>query len=77
MEKEDFIALSGQNIDIADVWEQAKKLIANKLTAVSFDVWINTIEPVEMKGNCLVLATPSTSSKKVLKNHSMVCLYQK
>ena len=69
MEKEDFIASSGQNIDIADIWEQAKKLIENKITAVSFDVWINTIEPVEMKGNCLILATPSSSSKKVLKNN--------
>ena len=38
----------------------------NKITAVSFDVWINTIEPVEIKGNTLVLATPSSSSKKVL-----------
>lgn len=69
MEKEDFITSSAQSIDLNDIWEQAKKLIANKLTAVSFDVWINTIEPVEMKGNCLILATPSTSSKKVLKNN--------
>lgn len=69
MEKEDFIASTGQNIDILDIWEKAKKLIENKITAVSFDVWINTIEPVEMKGNCLILATPSTSSKKVLKNN--------
>ena len=69
MEKEDFITSSAQSIDLNDIWEQAKKIIANKLPAVSFDVWINTIEPVEIKGNTLILATPSTSSKKVLKNN--------
>jgi len=69
MEKEDFISSSIQTIDINDIWEQAKKLIEKKLAGVSFDVWITTIEPVELKGNCLILATPSTSSKKVLKNN--------
>jgi len=69
MEEEDFIISSSQNININEIWDKAMDLISNKLTAVSFDVWIKTIEPVELKGNCLVLATPSTSSKKVLKNN--------
>ncbi len=69
MEKEDFIVSSIHSVDINNIWEQAKKLIENKIAGVSFDVWITTIEPVELKGNCLILATPSSSSKKVLKNN--------
>lgn len=73
MEKEDFIVANSQTLNINDIWEKAMALISNKLTAVSFDVWIKTIEPVELKGNCLVLATPSISSKKVLqKNYKTI-----
>ena len=63
---QDYIISSSQNIDINQIWEDAKKILAEKMTAISFDVWINTISPVEIKGNALVLATPSLSSKKML-----------
>lgn len=65
MEK-DIIISSGQNVNINEIWEKATNLIANKMTSVSYDVWIATLEPVELKGTTLVLATPSLSSKKVL-----------
>ncbi|MBQ7466678.1 MAG: chromosomal replication initiator protein DnaA [Clostridia bacterium] len=59
---------SENKIDIGEIWNNAKELIANdkKVTAISFDVWIKTLEPVEIKGNAMVLATPSLSSKKYL-----------
>lgn len=63
---QDYILSSGQNIDVNNIWEQAKKVLEGQMTSISFDVWINTITPVEMKGNSLVLATPSVSSKKML-----------
>ncbi len=70
--EEDFIS-SKANIDIEGVWESATNLMSSEMTAVSFDVWIKTIKPLEMKGNCLVLATPSLSSKKVLvKNYKTI-----
>lgn len=57
------------NIDVNQVWERAMDKMAGEMTAVSFDVWIKTIKPIEMKGNTLCLATPSLSSKKVLNNN--------
>ena len=59
---------SENKLDINTVWNNAKDIIANdkKVSAISFDVWIKTLEPVEIKGNTLVLATPSLSSKKYL-----------
>ena len=63
---QDYILSSGQNIDVNNIWELAKKVLEGQMTSISFDVWINTITPVEMKGNSLVLATPSVSSKKML-----------
>ena len=63
---------SENKVDINEIWSSAKEIIANdkKVTAISYDVWIKTLEPVEIKGNTLVLATPSLSSKKyLLKNY--------
>ena len=66
MEKEEFITASGRNININEIWEEATALIAGKIATISYDVWIDTLEPVELKGTTLILATPSLSSKKVL-----------
>ncbi len=67
--EEDFIVSNNSTIDIGKIWEAALQKIANEVTAISFDVWIKTIVPSEIKGNTLVLATPSLSSKKVLNNN--------
>lgn len=79
MSEENYIS-SSQNINVNEIWEEALSKIAEKMTAISFDVWIKTIEPVEIKGNTLLLATPSLSSKKVLnKNYKSIitgCLNQ-
>ena len=66
MSEEDYIVSSSQNINVNELWEKALEKIDRKVTEISFDVWIATIEPVEIKGNTLVLATPSLSSRKVL-----------
>lgn len=67
MENEDFILASGQSsININEIWQQATALIADQISTLSFEVWVETLEPVELKGTTLVLATPSLSSKKVL-----------
>ena len=66
MDKEDYIVSSQQTINIKEIWEKATELIAKEMTSISYDVWIATLEPVELKGTTLILATPSLSSKKVL-----------
>ena len=62
------IISSGQNIDITEIWQKALNVISSSknISSVVFDVWIETLEPVEIKGNTFVLATPSISSKKRL-----------
>lgn len=66
MEKEEFISSSTQGINVNEVWQHATKLIEERVSPVVFDVWVKTLEPIEMKGNTLVLATPSKSSKNAL-----------
>ena len=70
MDKEDFIVSSPQTIDIKQTWQQALRLIENDMSSTSFEVWVQTLEPVDLKGNTLVLATPSISSKKILTQKS-------
>ncbi len=70
-----YIATASQNLNIGKIWQDAMELISNEMTAISFDVWIKTIEPAELKDNTLVLATPSLSSKKVLtKNYKNIII---
>ena len=40
--------------------------IAKNTSSISFDVWIKTLEIVDIKENVLVLSTPTSSSKTVL-----------
>ena len=61
-----FIDSANIQVDINKIWEKAKDLVITKVTGVAYDVWINTLEPVDLKDNTLVLATTSTSSQKVL-----------
>ena len=66
MEKEEFILSSNQNVNIKEIWQKATALICKQMSTLSFEVWVETLEPVELKGSTFVLATPSKSSKNVL-----------
>ena len=66
MDNLNFIDSSNIKLDLNKIWEDAKNLIVTKVAGVSYDVWINTLEPVDIKDNTLVLATTSTSSQNVL-----------
>ncbi len=64
MEKEDFI--SSTNIDISEIWQETLEEIAKNTSAFSFDVWIKTLEIVDIKENTIVLETSTKSSKDLL-----------
>lgn len=66
MNDNSFIDSSNIQVDLNKIWEKAKELVITKVTGVAYDVWINTLEPIDIKENTLVLATTSTSSQKVL-----------
>ena len=64
MANEDFI--SSTNIDIDEIWANILDEIAKVVSVYSFDVWMRTLEIVDIKENILVLNTPTKSSQNVL-----------
>jgi chromosomal replication initiator protein len=54
-----------------DLWSSVLNILEKEVTAVSFDLWIKTLEPVKTKNNELVLvASSETAKNQCLKNHS-------
>ena len=64
MANEDFISTT--NIDMDEIWANILEEIAKAVSATSFDVWMRTLEIVDIKENILVLNTPTKSSQNVL-----------
>ena len=66
MDELNFIDSSNISIDLNKIWNNAKNIVSTQVSGVSYDVWINTLEPIDLKDTTLVLATTSTSSQNVL-----------
>ena len=64
MANEDFISTT--NIDINEIWDDILNEISNNVSTYLFDVWIKTLDIVDIKENILVLVTPTKSSKNAL-----------
>ncbi len=59
-----------QEINLNKVWQEALEEIAKNVSIISFDVWIKSLEVVDLKGNTLVLSTSSTSGRQtIIKNY--------
>jgi len=58
--------ISTTNVDLDEIWPSILEEIAKNTSSISFDVWIKTIEPVDIKENVLVINTPTKSSKGIL-----------
>ena len=52
--------------DINALWEEAKLTVSKDISAISFDVWIKTLEPVKKEENTFVLAASSISGKSAI-----------
>ena len=53
-----------------EIWAEALKTLRNEVTAVSYDLWITTLEPFDLVDNVLYLTTTSETAKaRVLKLH--------
>lgn len=58
-------------LNIHDTWQQTCNLLQQRVTAVSFDLWIKSLEPIELQNDVLYLSTTSETAKnRVLKLHS-------
>ncbi|MEG2273795.1 MAG: chromosomal replication initiator protein DnaA [Clostridia bacterium] len=47
-------------------WDDVKSELAKTMQAISYEVWVEKLEPVCFIENCLVLATVSATSKKTI-----------
>ena len=58
-------------MEITKVWQEALNSLRSQVTAVSFDLWINTLEPIDFVEGTFILSTTSESAKnRVLELHS-------
>jgi len=64
VKSEDFISTT--NVNPIEIWPNILEEIAKNTSSISFDVWIKTLDIVDIKENILVLCTPTKSSKSVL-----------
>ena len=57
-------------IDINTLWNDTKIKLSARLQAISYEVWIEKLEPICFIGHTLVLQTGSQSSKNtIVKNY--------
>lgn len=50
------------------IWDQARDIMRNELMIVSFSTWIETIDPIAIEGNTLILQTTGNLNRNVLEN---------
>lgn len=50
-----------------DLWQQVCKELQHKVTAVSFDLWIKSLEPIDVENNTIILSTTSETAKNRIK----------
>lgn len=57
-------------MDIKKIWQQALITLQKQVTSVSFDLWINTLEPITFDNGVFTLSTSSESAKaRVIELH--------
>ena len=53
-------------MDLKKQWEEILDIIESEVTAVSFDLWLKTLEPLDIIDNKLILLASSTTAKNQL-----------
>ncbi len=57
--------------NLKENWLKVLDLLEREVTAVSFDLWIKTLEPIEIKDDCLFIkASSETAKKRILQMHT-------
>jgi len=49
---------------LKNIWNSALLILQKNVTAVSFDLWVKSLDPVELKGGVLYLSTTSETAKQ-------------
>lgn len=58
--------ITENEIDYKSIWEEAKKIVADGLSALTYDVWIKALEPIGVRGDSLILKSPSAGARGVI-----------
>lgn len=56
------------NEHLSDIWHKVLDLLKNELTEISFNTWIQTIEPVSVNLNTINLGVPAEFNKGILES---------
>ena len=57
-------------LNIEDIWAKACNILQREVTAVSYDLWIRSLAPIDYSEGVMYLSTSSESAKaRVLKLH--------
>ena len=56
------------NNRLNEIWDEAREIMKNELMPVSFSTWIETIDPVAIEGNTIILQTTGNLNRNVLEN---------
>ncbi len=56
------------NEHLSDLWQKVLGLLKNELTEISFNTWIQTIEPVSINLNTINLGVPAEFNKGILES---------
>jgi len=59
---------------LSGIWPRVLDLLKNELTEISFNTWINTIEPISLSSDTIVLGVPSDFNKGILESRYMALI---
>jgi chromosomal replication initiator protein len=55
--------------DLKEFWKEALKIIETGTSFVTYEVWISSLEPVDIFKNTLIMVSPTTMAVNVIKNN--------
>lgn len=59
------------DLDYKKIWDDAKKIVASKTSVIQYEVWIKALEPIGIRGDALILKSPSAGARNVIqKSHT-------
>ena len=60
--------LEKNDLDFKKIWDSAKKIVASETSVLQYDVWIKALEPIGIRGDALILKSPSAGARNVIQN---------
>ena len=49
---------------LKSIWNKSLEILQREVSSVSFDIWINSLEPIDVKNNVFYLSTTSSTAKQ-------------